>query len=332
MKTPPTRRAGSSGFSLIEMIVVIAIMSILVGAAIPVTEKVIAYKSRKATREELEFLSLASAEFFRDTNRLPDSIEELIVDPGDSAWAGPYISGVLTDQITGLTSYQVDAWSRAYEVEVDGDVLTITSGGEDLAIGGTDIDVQLDVTWIRREKTLEQLKLINQAVTLYNGQFLTTSPLPARWTTALDMLVNRGFLPTTSGYVKDAWGDEFIAEPEGRSPLVRVVSESVNPGSTEVSTSKDKAKKDKAKKEKAEKEKAEKEAQEKENQRQKAADPGAAGKDDKVTDEQGAAVNDDSGKDTAAKDTGAQGNSGNSDKSNSSNNGSSSSSSNKQKS
>lgn len=245
MKTPPLRCARSSGFSLIEMIVVIAIMSILVGAAIPVTEKVIAYKSRKATREELEFLSLASAEFFRDTNRLPSSIEELIVDPGDRAWSGPYISGVLTDQITGLTSYQVDAWSRAYEIDVSGDVLTITSGGEDLAIGGTDIDVQLDVTWIRREKTLEQLKLINQAITLYNGQFQTTSPLPARWTTALDMLVNRGFLPATSGFVKDAWGDEFVADPEGKSPLVRVVSESVNPTSTEVSTKTGKDKQDK---------------------------------------------------------------------------------------
>lgn len=242
MKHPLLPRRRQSGFTLIEMIVVIAIMSILVGAAIPITEKVIAYKSRKATREELEFLSLASAEFFRDTNRLPKSIDELIVNPGGKGWAGPYISGVLTDQITSLTSYHVDAWSRPYQLEIAGDVLTITSGGEDLALGGEDIDVALDITWIRREKTLEQLKTINQAVTLYNGQYQTTSPLSGKWSTALDALVTKGFLPAATGYQNDAWGSEFVGDPAGKSPLVRVVSQTIEQGNTN-SSSKDSQKK-----------------------------------------------------------------------------------------
>ena len=225
MRTDRTGRSARAGFSLIEMVVVIAIMAIVAGAAVPVTSKVLTYQARKATRGELQLLSDAASEFFRDTRRLPTDLEQLLVDPGDAGWSGPYLPGVVTDQITGLTGYQVDAWSRPYQLQANGDVLTLTSMGED-ATAGTPVDLEIDlsVAWIRREITLERLETINQSITQYNGQYLATDPLPADWPQALGKLVNRGFLPAAAGYDVDGWEAAFVEVPQGRLPVVKVES------------------------------------------------------------------------------------------------------------
>ena len=234
MRTHPRTAANRPrrGFSLIELIVAIAIMAMLAGAAVPITSKVLTSKARGATRTELGHLSEASGEFFRDLRRLPTDISELLVSTGDAAWSGPYLPGVVTDQLTGLTGYQVDAWSRVYQVAVAGNVMTITSAGED-GIPGTarDLEIQLDVTPIRREETLRQLAILNQAVILYNAQYQSTSPLPASWPSALAALVSRGFLPSAAGYDVDWWGDAFVEDPAGVSPVVRVRSVNVSSGS-----------------------------------------------------------------------------------------------------
>lgn len=219
------------GFTLLELIVAVAILAVLAGAAIPVTAKVLTYKARQATRDELTFLGEAAAECFRDTNVLPGGIDDLIVDPGTTGWSGPYLPGVVTDQLSGQTGYLVDAWSRAYDYATSGDTITMTSAAEDAALGSADdLTLDVDVTWIRREKTLAQLRVLNQAIVLYNGQYQTTDPLPASWTLALDKLVFRGVLPSTSGYQTDAWGSAFVEDPAGSAPVVSVTSPNV-PGS-----------------------------------------------------------------------------------------------------
>ena len=224
------RTHSKSGFSLIEMVVVVAIMMVIAGAAVPITTKVLTYKARQATKTEIQYLSGASAEFFKDTRRLPTDIAELLVDPGDAGWSGPYMPGVVTDQITGLTGYQVDAWSRAYSVGATGDVLTITSSGEDATTGTeTDIAIDLDVTYLRREGTLAQLETINRAVSQYNDQFLSSAPLSTSWSTAVNTLVTSGFLPTSDGYSEDWWGAEFVADPPGVNPVVRIKSPTLDP-------------------------------------------------------------------------------------------------------
>jgi hypothetical protein len=152
-----------------------------------------------------------------------------LVKPIYAGWAGPYLPGVVTDQITQLTGYQVDAWSRQYKLQVNGDVLTITSAGEDAAFGDPqDISIQLNVAWIRREKTLDTLKLINQAIALYNGQYQATVPLSTSWSAALDQLIAKSFLPQRIGFEFDGWAKAFVADPVGKSPLVRVTSTALN--------------------------------------------------------------------------------------------------------
>lgn len=228
-------RRAHAGFTLLELIVVIAIMAIVVGAAVPVTGKVLTYKAKKATRDELQTLSDASSDFFRDTGRLPASVGELLTTTGDAGWSGPYLAGVVTDAVTGHSGYEVDAWSRPYSFQVVGDQLTIRSSGEDDQYGDSgDPNIALNVTPIRREQTLDELKLINQAIVLYNGQFQITDPLDTQWSQAVDQLVGRGLLPSGGDYLTDAWGRAYEPDPPAVSPVVKVRSPSVvavHPGS-----------------------------------------------------------------------------------------------------
>lgn len=230
MKRPllprPARRRG--GFTLMEMIIAVAIMAIVVGAAVPVTSRVVTYRARKATNEELALLAEASTEFFRDTGRLPDAVAELLTDPGDSGWRGPYLPGVVADELSGLTGYEVDAWSRPYSVSAAGDVLTIASRGEDASFG-TDRDLTLatDVTPVRRAQTLERLRILNNAIALYNAAYQATDPLPADFAQVYARLTTTGFLPADADFQQDAWGQPFVEDPLGQAPVVRVGSSSL---------------------------------------------------------------------------------------------------------
>jgi general secretion pathway protein G len=218
-----------AGFTLLEIIVVVAILSILAGVAVPVVQKTIATATRKATREELNVLSNAALEYCRDTNNIPLTISDLERDPrrADSVgWAGPYVAGAIPASST-KTGYVVDGWSRDYRV-VRNTQLVITSAGDDGTFGDTnDIAITVDFTPVRREKTLEKLATINQAIMFYNAAYRTTSPLSANYSTALNRLVATGFLPNRTSYLSDAWGATFTADPIGVAPMVKARSPSI---------------------------------------------------------------------------------------------------------
>lgn len=221
-------RRARAGFSLIELIVAVAIMAVLVGAAVPITSKVLSHKARVATRAELQTLADASLEHFRDTGTLPTSIGNLIVDSGSAGWSGPYLPGVVTDHVTGSSGYEVDAWSRGYSVSVAGDVLTIRSAGDDASSGtADDLVIQANVTPVRRERTLSELKILNQSIAHYNSLYQLSAPLSATWATAFNSLVAQGLLPNDSDYLTDGWGQPYQSAG-GAGPLVELVSASLD--------------------------------------------------------------------------------------------------------
>lgn len=218
-----------AGFTLLEIIVVVAILSILAGVAVPVVQKTIATAARKATRAELDVLANAALEYCRDTNNIPLTISDLERNPNraDSAgWAGPYVAGAIAASST-KTGYMVDGWSRDYRV-VRNTRLILTSAGDDGTFGdANDIELTVDFTPVRREKTLDKLATINQAITFYNAAYQATSPLPANYSTALNRLVATGFLPNRAAYLNDAWGRRFTADPAGVAPMVKARSPSI---------------------------------------------------------------------------------------------------------
>ncbi len=223
-----TCRAPRGGFTLLEMIVVLSIMAIVAGSAIPLASAAINSAARKATLKELDGLRGAALEFFRDTGNLPTSAGDMERDPSLGGWSGPYLTAFSIDRNSGLSQYAVDAWSRAYRFSGGGSQLAITSAGVSGAFDdGDDLSILVDVTPIRRQETLETLRIVNQAIQAYNSAWLSSDPLPATYPGALSKLVSKGYLPATTPFAEDGWGDALQPDPPSLTPVVRVRSSNV---------------------------------------------------------------------------------------------------------
>ncbi len=210
-----------------EMLLAVASVAALIGAAVPATTGVMTHRARARTKAELGRLTRASAEYFRDVQALPTHLRDLMAQPGRRApgWGGPYLDEAEFDPVTGLQNFLLDAWSRPYRIATHDDRLSIRSAGEDAAVGTEDdLVVTLDVGPLRQEETEERLRIVNQAIALYNGAYGEAEPLPARWMGVHGRLVARGFLPDGDRYLVDGWGDAFVEDPPGGAPVVRVQS------------------------------------------------------------------------------------------------------------
>jgi general secretion pathway protein G len=227
MNTPRTQR----GFSLIEIMVVLAILAIVAGAAVPLVGKNVTRGKIAETRAELAAFPAAVSAYFEDTGALPPTFDDLQQNlAGASGWAGPYLLAMLSANASTTTSLEQDAWSRDYVVAVTGaSSLTVTSHGPDGATGGgDDIAQAVDVTPVRRAQTLAELKTINAAIGAYNALNLPGSPLPSDYPSILSTLVTGGYLPGgTSAYDTDGWGSAYAPDPPAASPVVAVASPNV---------------------------------------------------------------------------------------------------------
>jgi general secretion pathway protein G len=84
-----TRR---SGFTLIELIVVIALVAVLAAVVAPNLLGKASEAQRKSTMVQLEKLSSAVELYRLETGTYPDDLVDLVEQPqGVDRWAGPYI-------------------------------------------------------------------------------------------------------------------------------------------------------------------------------------------------------------------------------------------------
>ncbi len=118
-----------SGFSLIELLVVLAILGLLAGLVVSnILERL--HKARYETAiSQVVLIQGKIAEFAMDNGRLSTSIRELVEKPGDARfWIGPYIKQAL------LT----DPWGNNWNYTAEGNLpsFELTSFGEDGAAGG----------------------------------------------------------------------------------------------------------------------------------------------------------------------------------------------------
>ena len=223
---PPVGAAG--GFSLLELVIVMAVVAMMIGVTVPVGSTVLRQKARAAAAAELTILGEATRGHFEDTGVLPSDHDDLLTSslPG---WAGPYLTGVIDDRRTGLSGYRVDPWSRDYQWSVSGDQLTLTSAGSDGSFGtARDIQLVIDVTSIRRVLTKARMERLQIAINQYNAYYLTadpstTDPLPANFAQVITKLTAAGLIPTSSGLELDGWGDAFVPSPPV-SPVLSVTS------------------------------------------------------------------------------------------------------------
>jgi len=129
------------GFTVIEIILVLSLLGILAVAIMPVVNRTRNDIRYKATEEEMENMvyaivgnpeiketgRLTTHNYFSDTGVLPNSLSDLITNPGVSGWNGPYLRNV---------GDMKDGWGNDYIYDkVNG---LIRSKGEDGTAGTGD--------------------------------------------------------------------------------------------------------------------------------------------------------------------------------------------------
>ena len=210
----------SSGFSLLEMIVVVAIITILAGIAVPMVGAQMRRERHDATEKEVEVLGKAIEAYFADGLELPETLDSLVVDPRVPGWAGPYVS----PGAQGPRGHRQDAWGNDYEVVRDGESrLALVSSGDQEQKLDDDIVFWIDVTPIRRRITLERLGLVNGMIERFSRERSRIAP-PGSVGALIELLWSQGYLPREERFVRDAWGGRFVADPPGLFPIVRVTS------------------------------------------------------------------------------------------------------------
>lgn len=128
-------------FSMMEMLIVIAIMALLAGIGLPAFIKHLENAKRVQAKAQIDSFGLAVNSFYLDTKKYPKSLEELIKNPGIKRWRGPYLQNV--------TEITKDPWDNDYEFNVpgaDGRDFDIISYGKDGTQGGEVWDADI-VSW-----------------------------------------------------------------------------------------------------------------------------------------------------------------------------------------
>ena len=128
------RRQGQRGFTLVELLVVITIITLIMGIVGPRVLNYLTESKAKAAKIQIESFASALDLFFLDTGRYPNSSEglaALVQRPGNiNAWNGPYLKGGVVP---------ADPWGNRYLYRAPGQHGTydILSYGADGTEGGT---------------------------------------------------------------------------------------------------------------------------------------------------------------------------------------------------
>ena len=124
------RHVTRSGFTLIEVLLVVAILGILAGiVAVNFGGKQKGAMIR-ATRASLAAVATAIDMYEVDMGQYPSSLQSLIANPGaGDNWNGPYLRGDLPK----------DSWGTSIDYKQQGDTgYRVTSGGPDKQVGSGD--------------------------------------------------------------------------------------------------------------------------------------------------------------------------------------------------
>ena len=100
---PSGRQTGKRGFTLIELMIVMAIVTILVGMAVPIYQKSILRAKESVLRNKLFTLRTQIDEFTYDKQKAPQTLQEMVSEG--------YLRSVPMDPITG----SADSWKIIME-------------------------------------------------------------------------------------------------------------------------------------------------------------------------------------------------------------------------
>lgn len=133
-------RDAKSGFTLLELLVVVAIIALLAGYVGPRYLAQLNKSEASAARAQIDSFAKALDQYRIDVGRYPTTEQGLMAlsrqPGGEPKWAGPYLA----------KEPPLDPWGRPYEyraTSAPGKDFEIMSRGKDGAPGGTGVDADL---------------------------------------------------------------------------------------------------------------------------------------------------------------------------------------------
>jgi general secretion pathway protein G len=137
-------RIGHSGFTLVEVIMVIVILGVLAAVAMKSLDSGLAISRIEETRRELDQLSQAISGntslfangirtdfgYLGDVGSMPATLDALVSNPGYATWKGPYIK---SDFSGYADDFKQDAWGQPYSYS-GGPTITSTGGSPDTLV------------------------------------------------------------------------------------------------------------------------------------------------------------------------------------------------------
>lgn len=125
------RRSGEGGFTLIELMIVMAIIAILATIAIPIYVRTLQRAKEATLKEDLHTMRTAIDSYTVDKEKAPDSLEDLVQ-------AG-YLKSIPVDPITSSSETWITGQSDTMTDinETQGGLDDVHSGSQALASDGT---------------------------------------------------------------------------------------------------------------------------------------------------------------------------------------------------
>lgn len=141
---------GEAGFTLVEMLVVIAIIGLIMGLIGPRVLNYLSESKVKTAKIQLQSFASALDLFYLDAGRFPSASEGLAAlvrqTPGVAAWNGPYLKGGVVPN---------DPWNHSYVYRSPGergpyDIMSYGSDGQEGG-SGTAADISLENTTAKND-------------------------------------------------------------------------------------------------------------------------------------------------------------------------------------
>lgn len=127
-----SRRMRRSGFTLLEILLVAAILVIMASMATFAYNRIVSNSTSNLARSEIKTMEQACDMYFGQHLRYPTNLQELYVAPNGMSpekWGGPFLKD----------GDSLDPWDREYKYEVRNDNVIITSLGPDGVSSNDDI-------------------------------------------------------------------------------------------------------------------------------------------------------------------------------------------------
>ena len=134
-------KSGHAGYTLTEMLVVIAIIGLIAAVVIPQTIGQLGKAQSRAAKLQVQSIAAALELFQGDNGRYPtaqEGLQALVTHPaGLENWNGPYLHS--KDQLK-------DPWGHPYRYTVNGQAITVGTLGADNKEGGEGADKDILVS------------------------------------------------------------------------------------------------------------------------------------------------------------------------------------------